>query len=154
MVRRITRRLLAMQELEDLSNAIERRLDRYFRPQALAVPYGPIGIPANIVTPTLRKLRGATFEINGCIQTVFLARLDRNVDISDVQPVMDEITFIKSLLTNLRPNTSIASIASQLFVIPEMVALEIIVEIGLTMQLTFGKKYYNRIELTIVYSWE
>jgi len=150
MVRRVTRRLLAMQELEGVSNAIERRLDRYFYPQALAVPYGPMGIPANFVTPILRKLRGSTFEINVWIKKVFLACLDRNIDIFDVKSFMDDITIIKSLLTNLRPNTSIGSIALQLAVIPDMVALEIIAEIELKIQLTFGKKYWNRLKLTII----
>ena len=150
MVRRVTRRLLAMQELEGVSNAIERRLDRNFHPQALAVPYGPMGIPANFVTPILRKLRGSTFEINVWIKKVFLACLDRNIDIFDVKSFMDDITIIKSLLTNLRPNTSIGSIALQLAVIPDMVALEIIAEIELKIQLTFGKKYWNRLKLTII----
>ena len=87
--------------------------------------------------------------------------MDRNVDISDMNEIMEEITAIKSFLTTIHPYISIpamalfmAPMAVQLFVIPDMVALEVVLNIGLTLQLSSGKKYSNRIQLTFIYSWK
>ena len=92
---------------------------------------------------------------------VFLARLDRNVDISDMDEIMDEITVIKSVLTKVHPyismpciTHSIAPVVVQLLVIPDTVALELVVNIGLKLKLSFGKKHSNRIDLTFIYSWK
>ena len=57
MVRR-TRLVMAAQELEDVSNALERRLDYYSRPIGMVLPYRSVEFPANVIIPILRSLRG------------------------------------------------------------------------------------------------